>query len=692
MDLERLKAKRTTTRSLFTRLATKINTGIETPVGGNLNKEVILGDLCELRCQLIEKINELKELDLQVEKVVNISEIEKEVTDSEKYRETGIVFKSRLDRCISSLERTSNFLQTNQNTEHAVGVTETNVIPYKTESKVKLPQITICTFNGDCSEWLNFYNSFEVAIHNNESLSKIENFTYLKSYLRGTALTAISGFSLTNENYDSSIELLKQRFGRNDLAINTHMNKLLQLEAVKSVNKLIALRKLHDSIETQVRSLQSLNVNTETYSNLLFLVILQKLPLEINLQYNRQRNDEAVDIKDLITFNRKEIECRENAFSMSNPSVSYFEKEWRKLNQKQNHLIKTHFKSSHAMTNHSEPGKPPKEGYSADLSSNQIKHSTRVNSQGQIPTEVLSALNKKYGDSTFLQTFVAEINNKKVRGILDTGSSRSFVLKDIAEQLKLKPSAKEELLIYAFGSIGKKESFDIVDLNLRNIRNPQLSVNIKAAATDRITQGKVSVPSKFIKEIASEKGLTLADDGCSSDIDLLIGSDFICEILGERNLKIIKRLMVTNSIFWEILQGRINDEGKVNEIQVNYLSVMDGKMNCDKINEFWELENMGINSQENINLEMQILEKFEENTTYTNGRYETKLLWKDDQSQHSNNYEIAKKRLFNLNDKFKRDKNLYLNYKEIIQQQLKDGIVENLSDFLVSSLLLKYRD
>ncbi|GBM07718.1 hypothetical protein AVEN_137598-1 [Araneus ventricosus] len=133
------------------------------------------------------------------------------------------------------------------------------------------------------------------------------------------------------------------------------MNKLLQLEAVKSVNNLIALRNLHDSIETQVRSLQSLNVNTETYSNLLFPVILQKIPLEINLQYNRQRKDEAIDIKDLITFIRKEIECRENAFSMSNPPGFDFEKEWRQPNQKQNHLLKTHFKSSHAMMNHSEP-------------------------------------------------------------------------------------------------------------------------------------------------------------------------------------------------------------------------------------------------------------------------------------------------------------------------------------------------
>ncbi|GBM78472.1 hypothetical protein AVEN_81536-1 [Araneus ventricosus] len=581
MDLERLKAKRTTTRSLFTRLTTKINTGIETPVGENLNKEVKLGDLCELRCQLIEKINELKELDLQVEKVVNISEIEKEVTDSEKYRETGIVFKSRLDRCISSLERTSNILQTNQNTEHAVGVTQTNVIPYKTESNVKLPQITICTFNGDCSEWLNFYNSFEVAIHNNESLSKIEKFTYLKSVGSNCVFCTKGNKSETDHSSENCPLSIQER-----------------KDAIKLSNRCYLCFKLSHTARI---------------------------------------------------CRKKYLACRcKNRF----------------LHHKL--LCDTSFP-------HSEP---PKDGDSADRSSNQIKHSARVNSQGQIPTEVLSALNKKYGDSTFLQTFVAEINNKKIRGILDTGSSRSFVLKDIAEQLKLKPSAKEELLIYAFGSNGKKESFDIVDLNLRNIRNPQLSVNIKAAVTDRITQGKVSVPSKFIKEIASEKGLTLADDGCSSDIDLLIGSDFICEILGERNLKISKRLMVTNSIFGEILQGRINDEGKVNEIQVNYLSVMDGKMDYDKINEFWELENMGINSQENINLEMQILEKFEENTTYTNGRYETKLLWKDDQSQLNNNYEIAKKRLFNLNEKFKRDKNLYLNYKEIIQQQLKDGIVE----------------
>ncbi|GFY45804.1 integrase catalytic domain-containing protein [Trichonephila inaurata madagascariensis] len=426
------------------------------------------------------------------------------------------------------LERTSsNNSDGCTSSEQVSRETETNIIrnSFKTENSVKLPRIHINTFNGESSEWLDFYNSFEIAIHKNDTLSKIEKFTYLKSYLRGAASTAISGFALTNENYDSAIQLLQDRFGRKELAINAHMTKLLQLETVKSVNNVPALRKLYDNIEIQVRSLQSLGIRTETYSNLLFPVILQKVPLEINILYNRQRKCDATDINDLICFLKQEIQSRETAFSISNSN-----------------------------------------------------------------------------------SFASEPNRRQT--------------------LKM--------------------------------HSPQNYPN----------------KSNFNSKIVLKKGLILADDGFSTEIDLLIGSEFICEILGDRNLKISKRLMATNSIFGEILQGRINNEGNVKEVQVNCLSTIDQKMDYDQINKFWELENMGINKQESSNSDLQILEKIEENTTYTNGRYETKLLWKDDKIQLSNNYEVAKRQLFNLNDKFKRDKGLYLNYKEIIQQQLKDGIVE----------------
>ena len=39
------------------------------------------------------------------------------------------------------------------------------------ESKVRLPKLTIQPFRGELITWMTFWDSFEVAIHNNRSLS-----------------------------------------------------------------------------------------------------------------------------------------------------------------------------------------------------------------------------------------------------------------------------------------------------------------------------------------------------------------------------------------------------------------------------------------------------------------------------------------------------------------------------------------
>lgn len=72
--------------------------------------------------------------------------------------------------------------------------------------------------------------------------------------------------------------LLKERFGRSDLIISSHMNKLLLIESVKTIYNIKALRKMYDAIEIQVKSLQSLGIATGTYSNLLCPV--QKFPMK----------------------------------------------------------------------------------------------------------------------------------------------------------------------------------------------------------------------------------------------------------------------------------------------------------------------------------------------------------------------------------------------------------------------------
>ncbi|GBL83806.1 hypothetical protein AVEN_108025-1 [Araneus ventricosus] len=91
------------------------------------------------------------------------------------------------------------------------------------------------------------------------------------------------------------------------------------IESVKSVSNVTALRKMYGELEIQVRSLESLGVAADTYSSLLCPIVLQKIPEEINLQYNRQRKlNELFDINDLLKFLRKEIECRETSLLLGN--------------------------------------------------------------------------------------------------------------------------------------------------------------------------------------------------------------------------------------------------------------------------------------------------------------------------------------------------------------------------------------
>ena len=92
----------------------------------------------------------------------------------------------------------------------------------------KLPKLELPIFKGSPLEWQGFWDQFEVSIHRNESISDIDRFNYLKRYLSGQALSAISGLSLNAENYKEAITLLKDRYGNPQVLISAHMESLLK--------------------------------------------------------------------------------------------------------------------------------------------------------------------------------------------------------------------------------------------------------------------------------------------------------------------------------------------------------------------------------------------------------------------------------------------------------------------------------
>ena len=152
---------------------------------------------------------------------------------------------------------------------------------------VKLPKFEIKRFSGDSLEWETFKETFETAIEHNKNLKKIEKFTYLRGYLEGTALQAIDGFQLTNDNYSNAWNLLKERYGNPQLITSCHINSLIELEAVSRSN-VKDLRDLFDKIKISVRALKTTGIHEDQVRLLLIPAVLKKLPNVIRLQISRR--------------------------------------------------------------------------------------------------------------------------------------------------------------------------------------------------------------------------------------------------------------------------------------------------------------------------------------------------------------------------------------------------------------------
>ena len=69
-------------------------------------------------------------------------------------------------------------------------------------------------------------------------------YTYLRSLLDGDAAAAISGLSLTAENYDEAVSLLRSRYGNKQVLISAHIDKLLNLSSLATSSTTKNLRYL----------------------------------------------------------------------------------------------------------------------------------------------------------------------------------------------------------------------------------------------------------------------------------------------------------------------------------------------------------------------------------------------------------------------------------------------------------------
>ena len=183
-------------------------------------------------------------------------------------------------------------------------------------SSVKLPKIEIMSFNGDKQRFHEFWDQFECTIHKNTKLSNVEKFTYLKGKLYGAAQSAISGLTLTNDNYNVALSILDERFGDKQDAVDSHYTELINLPTV--ANRTVELRTLYDKIERNFRSLEALGQNVD--QAIFISMVTSKLPRDVMMQLEIQKGTGTKwSVGRLREMLKAHIQAREAAESHTKP-------------------------------------------------------------------------------------------------------------------------------------------------------------------------------------------------------------------------------------------------------------------------------------------------------------------------------------------------------------------------------------
>ena len=149
--------------------------------------------------------------------------------------------------------------------------------------KAKLPKLALPKFRGEVTQWQNFWDSFNSAIHVNQHLSLIDKFNHLYSLLEGRRREP---YNWTEANYNSAIEILQKRFGKPQNIISKHMDEMPKIPGCVNDNA-SQLPLVYVKISINIRGLESLGVSSSQYSSLLIPVITSKLPHEIRVQVAR---------------------------------------------------------------------------------------------------------------------------------------------------------------------------------------------------------------------------------------------------------------------------------------------------------------------------------------------------------------------------------------------------------------------
>ena len=229
-----LKKKMTRCKGLRTSYSNAVGNAEKVLESSNPSTSKLLG----AKSKLISVSEQLSKINEEIFELIEADDVESDVLESESVT-------CELDEILAELSlslESVNASHERSNSRSSIGAA-INPDTVNLQSNSKLPKLDFSVFKANPVDWTTFWDQFKTSIHLNSRFSDIDKFNYFKKYLDGQAVSAISGLTLSSENYHKAIDLLKNRFRNTQILISAHMETLLNANKVRNFDDTIALRK-----------------------------------------------------------------------------------------------------------------------------------------------------------------------------------------------------------------------------------------------------------------------------------------------------------------------------------------------------------------------------------------------------------------------------------------------------------------
>ena len=305
-------------------------------------------------------------------------------------------------------------------------------------------------------------------------------------------------------------------------------------------------------------------------------------------------------------------------------------------------------------------------------------------------------------NSVMLQTVTVTVSDRKERKsvrcnlIFDGGSQQTYISQRLVRMLALSEIDVGELNINSFGeATGKQTQVKEYELCIQNGTG---TFYLKACGIPTIC-APLHQRIDLVKEKFNEFKAVLPVNECGEmndgTIDILIGADYYWSLMTEDIVRLDERLVAIRSKFGYILSGPIEVKEKrmnnphsslcVHVMGVTTEPVTDVDEDTlleSKVNKLWDLDTIGISPEEDS---ASLYDKIRDDITFNSelGKYEVSLPFKDDVTTMDDDYESSLRNLHRLKHKMTHKMNipgLFEQYDDIIQRQVKDGVVEIMKD------------